>query len=45
MTSLRSHCWVEYSVGFAVTEKVRAAIKRMPAKVWTPASVPTAASA
>jgi hypothetical protein len=29
---------VEYSVGFAVTEKIRDAIALVPAKVWTPAS-------
>ncbi|WP_248583502.1 IS1380 family transposase [Nocardioides sp. InS609-2] len=29
---------VEYSVGFAVTEKIRDAIKLVPKKVWTPAS-------
>lgn len=29
---------VEYSVGFAITEKIRDAIKLVPAKVWTPAS-------
>nr|WP_218855546.1 IS1380 family transposase [Nocardioides daedukensis] len=29
---------VEYSVGFAVTEKIREAIKLVPAKTWTPAS-------
>lgn len=28
---------VEYSVGFAVTEKIRDAIDLMPAKAWTPA--------
>ena len=28
---------VDYSVGFAVTEKIREAIKRVPAKVWRPA--------
>lgn len=29
---------VEYSVGHAVTEKIRAAIKLVPKKTWTPAS-------
>jgi hypothetical protein len=29
---------VEYSVGFAITEKIREAIKLVPKKVWTPAS-------
>ena len=29
---------VEYSVGFAVTEKIRDAIKLVPANVWTPAT-------
>ena len=29
---------LEYSVGFSVTEKIRAAITLVPAKVWTPAS-------
>jgi hypothetical protein len=29
---------VEYSVGFAVTEKIREAIERVPKKVWTPAT-------
>ena len=29
---------VEYSVGFAITEKIRDAIALVPAKVWTPAS-------
>lgn len=29
---------VEYSVGFAVTEKIREAIKLVPAKVWTAAA-------
>ncbi|MDT0201849.1 transposase [Nocardioides sp. AE5] len=29
---------VEYSVGFAITEKIRDAIKLVPGKVWTPAS-------
>lgn len=29
---------LEYSVGFAVTEKIREAIKLVPAKVWTPAT-------
>lgn len=29
---------VEYSVGFAVTEKIREAIKLVPKKAWTPAS-------
>ncbi len=28
---------VEFSVGFAVTEGVRAAIRRLPARAWTPA--------
>lgn len=28
---------VEYSVGFAITEKIRDAIKLVPKKVWTPA--------
>jgi hypothetical protein len=28
---------VEFSVGFAVTEAVRAAIRRLPARAWTPA--------
>ena len=31
---------VEYSVGFAVTEKVRAAIARVPEKAWAPAIDP-----
>ena len=29
---------VEYSVGFAITEKIRDAIKLVPAKVWNPAT-------
>lgn len=29
---------VEYSVGFAITEKIRDAIKLVPSKVWTPAT-------
>ena len=29
---------VEYSVGFAVTEKIREAIKLVPSKTWTPAT-------
>nr|WP_169701942.1 IS1380 family transposase [Janibacter terrae] len=29
---------VEYSIGFSVTERIRAAIALVPAKVWTPAS-------
>jgi len=29
---------VEYSVGYAITEKIREAIKLVPKKVWTPAS-------
>lgn len=29
---------LEYSVGFAITEKVREAIKLVPKKVWTPAA-------
>lgn len=29
---------VEYSVGFAVTEKIREAIKLVPRKLWTPAT-------
>jgi Transposase DDE domain group 1 len=29
---------LEYSVGFAVTEKIREAIKLVPKKVWTPAT-------
>ena len=29
---------VEYSVGFAVTEKIRTAIKLVPKQIWTPAS-------
>ena len=29
---------LEYSVGYAVTEKIRDAIKLVPAQVWTPAS-------
>jgi hypothetical protein len=33
-TSRRS---VQYSVGFAVTDKVRAAISKIPKRVWTPA--------
>lgn len=28
---------VEFSVGYALTERVREAIRRLPAKVWTPA--------
>jgi hypothetical protein len=29
---------VEYSVGFAITEKIREAIKLVPKKIWTPAT-------
>lgn len=29
---------VEYSIGFSITEKIRDAIKLVPAKVWTPAT-------
>lgn len=36
---------VEYSVGFAVTEKIHEAIKLVPAKTWTPHPMPTAVSA
>lgn len=35
---IRGRSRVEYSVGFAITEKIRDAIKLVPKKVWTPAS-------